>query len=160
MSAADRPAAVEHRPVAAGADSEALAQPGRWRRLPLAWRRRMAVAFGGMVGTALRVAVGLATPAGWAGWPWATFAVNVSGALALGFLLSRLLRTAGRTAVTVPLLCTGLLGSYTTFSAFSLELVQLAERGDPAGAVAYAVTSVGAGLAAAYAGSRLAEGRR
>lgn len=160
MSAADRPPGAEQRAVAAGEDRPSLAQPGSWQRLPLTWRRRMAVVAGGMVGTALREAVGLATPAGWAGWPWATFAVNVSGTFALGYLLYRLLRAAGRTAVTVPLLCTGLLGSYTTFSAFSLELVQLAERGDLAGALAYAAGSVGAGLAAAYAASRLAESRR
>ena len=65
---------------------------------------------------------------------------------------------ARATTVTIPLFCTGLLGSYTTFSTFVVEIVRLGD-GRPLVAILYAISSVALGLVSAYAGSRLAERR-
>lgn len=128
------------------------------RQLPLRWRRRLAVFIGGMAGGAARIGLSV-----WfnsdGGVPWGTFATNVTGALALGYLLTRFLLAAPRTTLTIPLLCTGLLGSFTTFSAFSLEIWQLFEQGRVVVAAVYAGASVVVGLAAAAAGIALAERR-
>ena len=136
-----------------------LAAPRRKvrRHVPLRWRRRLAVLVGGMVGGAARLALSVAFDG--AAVPWGTFAANLAGALLLGYLLTRFLQAASRTTLTIPLLCTGLLGSFTTFSTFSVETVELAQRGRPGLAVGYAGGSVVLGLAAAALGIRLAERR-
>lgn len=128
------------------------------RRLSLAWRRRLAILVGGCVGSGLRIAVGT-FPVDPGGWPWATLSVNLTGALLLGYLLVRFQQAATSTVLTIPLLCVGVLGSYTTFSALSAETWQLAATGETAMAVGYATTSLLAGLLAAVAGIRLAERR-
>lgn len=128
------------------------------RRLPVRWRRRAAVFLGSVAGTGLRAAVGL-LPHPPAGWPWGTFVANLSGALLLGYLLTRFQAAGSTTTLTVPLLCTGVLGSYTTFSAFALETQALVQAGRPGLGVAYGAVSVGAGFALALAGVRLAEAR-
>lgn len=127
-------------------------------RLPLTWRRRLGVFVGSIAGTGLRVSVGL-LPHPPAGWPWGTFVANVTGALVLGYLLTRLGAAASPTSLTVPVLCTGLLGSYTTFSTLAVETRWLLVAGRPALAAGYAVASVLLGYAAAVAGVRLAEVR-
>lgn len=128
------------------------------RHLPLAWRRRLAVLIGGCVGSGLRIAVG-SLPADTAGWPWATLIVNLTGALLLGYLLVRFQQAATSTVLTIPLLCIGVIGSYTTFSALSAETWQLAAAGETGTAAGYAAASLFGGLLAALAGIRLAERR-
>ena len=105
-------------------------------------------------GARLGLSAGFGTPTG---VPWDTLVTNLSGALLLGYVLTRLLSAARRTTVTIPLLCTGVLGSYTTFSALSLETWTLLRGDRPALGVGYAVASVLLGLAAAAAGIRIAE---
>lgn len=137
-----------------------LARPRRAVRrvVPLRWRRRLAVLAGSAAGTGLRAVVGL-LPHPADGWPWGTFAANVSGALLLGYLLTRFQQAASTTSLTVPLLCTGLLGGYTTFSAFAAEVHTIAAAGRAGLAVAYAAASVAGGYLAALAGARAAEAR-
>lgn len=127
------------------------------RRVPPAWRRGAAVLVGGMIGGAGRLA--LAVLDAGHGFPWGTLAANLSGAFVLGYLLTRFTVHAPRTSLAIPLLCTGVLGSYTTFSAFSLEVWRLVEAGRPAVALGYGGGSVVAGLLVAAAGIRLAEAR-
>ena len=86
---------------------------------------------GGTVGTALRdrIETVFATPAG--GLPWATFAINVSGAFLLGVLLEVLALVApegDRRRALQLTFGTGLLGGYTTYSTFVLEIVNLGRR--------------------------------
>ena len=114
------------------------------------------VAMGGAIGAATRYGVSLALPARESGWPLATFLINVSGSLLIGFLAGWL---ATRDAAGEPwrlLLGVGVLGGFTTFSAYSLETLRMIERGDIAGASTYAVGSVFAGLAAVALGLFLA----
>src|SRR5215218_155007 len=85
------------------------------------------VALGGATGTAARFAVAQWMGARW-GWtfPWGTFAVNVTGSLAIGLVMT-LLVTRGADPAYRLLLVTGFLGGYTTFSAFSFETLALLE---------------------------------
>jgi CrcB protein len=88
-------------------------------------------------------------------FPWGTFVVNVSGSLALG-VLAGLVLDQGWSKDAQTLLGTGFLGAYTTFSTFAYEIVRRAEEGAPRVAVAYALGSIAAGVAAAAAGLVLA----
>ena len=112
------------------------------------------VTLGGAAGTTLRSALESAFGAGAGEFPWATFAINVSGALILGALLEALaLVTAdsGRRRALQLALGTGLLGGYTTYSTFILEAVALGRGGDLPLAMAYAGASVAVGFLAASA---------
>ncbi|WP_298464406.1 fluoride efflux transporter CrcB [uncultured Erythrobacter sp.] len=86
------------------------------------------------------------------GFPWPTFAANVIGCLAMGLLFGWLARHGGASESLRLLLGVGLLGGFTTFSAFSLELMLLAQRGAMGLAFLYAAGSVMAGLGALYGG--------
>ena len=115
------------------------------------------VALGGAVGSLARYQVGrgmtrLLGPQQVATFPWATLVVNVAGSLAMGLLAGWLAR-GGQVGETWRLLVgVGLLGGFTTFSAFSLELMMLIERGQASTAFVYAAVSVLAGLSALYIG--------
>lgn len=115
------------------------------------------VALGGGAGAVLRYQLGRAMTH-WLGpntitaFPWATLTVNVIGSLAMGLLAGFLARHGHGGDHWRLLLGVGLLGGFTTFSAFSLELMLLIERGQPALALTYAAVSVLAGLTALYLG--------
>ncbi len=114
-------------------------------------RLLLLVALGGAVGSLLRYAVGRVLPT--EGWPWATFTVNVTGALLLGALTAVLVRRPGRRGTAIRMgLGSGLLGSFTTYSALATETVLLGRDGQAWLALGYALASLIAGLAAAAAG--------
>lgn len=76
-------------------------------------------------------------------FPWSTFVVNVSGSLAMGMIAGWFaFRSHASEQMTALFLTTGVLGGYTTFSAFSLDAVLLWERGNVTGAIAYAAGTV------------------
>lgn len=113
---------------------------------------------GGTVGTAVRNFIESTFEAGADGFPWATLAINVSGAFLLGALLELLVllgpdRGWRRTARLG--LGTGLLGGYTTYSTFVVETVQLGGQGRLVAALAYDVASLVAGFLAALAAALL-----
>ncbi|GAD55231.1 fluoride efflux transporter CrcB [Limimaricola cinnabarinus] len=102
------------------------------------------VAFGGATGASLRFLVGQALA-----FPIGTFAVNLAGSFAIGVLFVWL---SGRDAPLAPLLITGLLGGFTTFSAFSLDALRLVEAGRLGAALAYVAGSVILSIAACALG--------
>ena len=84
--------------------------------------------------------------------PWATLIVNVSGGFAMGLLAGWLaFRGTGGESWRL-LLGVGVLGGFTTFSAFSLDMMLLIERGQAGTAIAYALASVVLALGALAAG--------
>ncbi len=112
-------------------------------------RRLLLVILGGTLGTAARLAFALVLPdAG--SFPVATFAVNVFGALLIGIVAARL---PGSAELRV-FLGTGMLGGFTTYSAFAVGSVEIWSDA-PLVAVAYVVLSLGLGIAAAALGLRL-----
>ncbi len=112
-------------------------------------RRELAAIFvGGFVGAVARGLVGEALPHDPASWPWATFAVNLSGAFALGILTTRLQERLPLSAYRRPLLGTGLCGAFTTFSTMQLELLEMLDADRLALAGGYAAASVAAGVLA------------
>ena len=115
------------------------------------------VALGGGLGAASRYGVSLAMPARAGEWPWATFTINVAGSLLIG-ALAGWLATKGEAGEPWRLLLgVGVLGGFTTFSAYSLETMRLVERNDWLGASTYSLGSVIAGLAAVGLGLLIAK---
>lgn len=120
---------------------------------------RMAVVVGGMLGGGARIGVSLLLNPE-EGFPLGTFVVNVVGAMLLGYLLTRLVRVVDDRSLAIPLLCTGVLGSFTTFSALSFEVWGLLDDGRVALSLGYAAASLALGLGGAWAGVRAAERAR
>ena len=107
------------------------------------------VALGGAIGSVLRYASVTAI-----GAPLGTFAVNVIGSFAMGVLFVAL---TSRTQLS-PLLMTGVLGGFTTFSAFSLDALKLWQSGQSTQALLYIVASVFLYLLAVAIGAALTRG--
>ncbi|WEA62087.1 fluoride efflux transporter CrcB [Rhizobium sp. BJ04] len=111
------------------------------------------VAVGGAIGSVLRYYVGqwslrLLGPA----FPWGTLAVNVVGCFVIGVFAELIARKFNASAELRLLLITGLLGGFTTFSAFSLDAISLFERGEAVAGGIYIAASVGLSMAAVIAG--------
>ena len=90
-------------------------------------------------------------------FPWSTFVVNVLGCLLIGVLSGMIERLEWFTPQMRLLLLTGLLGGFTTFSAFGLETVFLLRRGEVLITVAYALSSVAVCVTAVWVGLRMIE---
>lgn len=115
------------------------------------------VALGGGLGAAGRFGVSLAMPARAGEWPWATFLINVTGSLLIG-LLAGWLATRGEAGEPWRLfLGVGVIGGFTTFSAYSLETMRIIERSDWVGASTYSIGSVVVGLIAVGLGLLVAK---
>jgi fluoride exporter len=114
-----------------------------------------AIAAGGGIGSVARYLLSAAFPAGH-GFPWAIFAVNVSGCLLLGLLMVYLLEVWPPRRFLRPFLAVGLLGGYTTYSTYAGGVMTLLTGHAPALADAYALTSILAALAAVWCGMRAA----
>ena len=115
------------------------------------------VGLGGCIGSIARYALGmlLTQPAAHGRFPLGTFAVNVLGCLLAGLLAGWWERQALLSADARLFVFTGLLGGFTTFSAFGLETVALLRRGEPGTAALYAGASVALGIAAVWLGLRV-----
>ena len=107
------------------------------------------VALGGALGAVMRYLTGLAVP-----FPFGTLAVNVAGSCAIGILWVALADRSPWSAF----LMTGVLGGFTTFSAFSLDTLRLIDAGRAPMAAVYVLASVGLSLAACAIGATLTKG--
>ncbi|WP_106745975.1 fluoride efflux transporter CrcB [Yoonia maritima] len=114
----------------------------------------ISVALGGAIGAVGRYGVNIAaTRLAGIGFPWGTVTVNVLGSFFMGVMVVVLAHKGGMRFA--PLLMTGMLGGFTTFSAFSLDAVTLVERGQVVHAAAYVIGTVLVGLIAIMAGMAL-----
>lgn len=112
----------------------------------------LVVATAGALGALARYGLGHLVDPGPGRFPWGTFWTNVSGSLALGLVLVLLAERFPHSQLARPLLATGFLGAYTTFSTYVVGTDLLLRTHEVATAVAYALASLVAGTAAALAG--------
>jgi CrcB protein len=113
------------------------------------------VAAGGALGATLRFGVNaLALRLFGVAFPLGTLAVNVMGSALMGLAVALLLEKAMAPRL-APFVMTGLLGGFTTFSAFSLDTIALLERGEPLRALVYVMLSLILSLSALAAGLAL-----
>ncbi len=111
-------------------------------------REIAAIFVGGMIGALLRAHLAEAWAPEPGTWPWATFSVNLTGALLLGYMVTRMGERLSVSGYARPFVGTGLCGALTTFSAMQLELLEMIDSGAYALASLYAVSSVLLGLLA------------
>jgi CrcB protein len=115
------------------------------------------VALGGAIGAVLRYVVGTAVQAGTGqGFPWGTLAVNVAGCLAVGVVSALADRRGDLTPEGRAFLVVGILGGFTTFSAFANETMYSVRTGAAPLAFLNVMGSVGLCLAAVWAGREMA----
>jgi fluoride exporter len=112
-----------------------------------------AVAAGGAIGSVARFGLATALPHGPSDFPWATFVTNAAGCFAIGVLMVVVAQVLPGRQLLRPFLGAGVLGGFTTFSTYALEIQRMADAGAPGAAMVYLAGSVIAALAAAYAGS-------
>ena len=117
--------------------------------------RFLIVAAGGALGAVARYGIGRLLPAG--GWPWATLTVNGVGGLLMGLLAGWLAFRGGAQGESIRLFAAvGVLGGFTTFSAFSLETALMIERRQLAMAGGYVLASVALSVLALFIGLMVA----
>jgi CrcB protein len=113
------------------------------------------IALGGAFGAVARALIGQA--AARAGWlaEYGTLTINLIGSLLAGLIVTLIIERSMVPLELRPLLITGLLGGFTTFSALSMQLSRLIAAGDAVGAATYAVGSVALGAICALLGAAI-----
>ena len=112
------------------------------------------ISVGGVLGTLARYGLDGAFPHDEAGFPWATFAVNVAGCGLIGVLMV-CIDQLGAHRLVRPFLGVGVLGGFTTFSTYVVEVQEAVAAGAPRLALAYLGGTLAAALVAVLAGSAL-----
>ncbi len=115
----------------------------------------VAISLGGGLGGLERYGIGYAFPAASAGFPWATFAINVVGCLLIGVLMVLVAEVWGSHRLVRPFLGVGVLGGFTTFSTYVVDIQRLVNAQAAGVALGYLVATVVAALVAVYIGITL-----
>jgi CrcB protein len=113
------------------------------------------IAAGGALGVAARYGIGRAIPTTAGAFPWATFAINVSGSFVLGLFMVIVFERLAPTRYLRPFFGTGFIGAFTTFSTFSVETDLLIKDDHLGAAVAYVLSTLVFGLFCAWLGINL-----
>jgi len=116
----------------------------------------VALGCGGVMGAVARYAVSLAIPTAVNHFPWSTFIINLSGSAVLGFLLILLIEQFPRGRLVRPLVGSGVIGAYTTFSTLEVDTLLLFRGHDIATGVLYLTSSLLGGLVAVWLGMNAA----
>jgi CrcB protein len=122
---------------------------------PADLRTLAAIAGGGVVGAVGRYEAGLWWPTGAGSFPWTTFAINLLGSALLSVLIVVVTDLWTGRALLRPLLGTGVIGGFTTFSTFSVDTERLLARAEPGLAVAYVLTTLAVCGAGSWAAALL-----
>ncbi len=116
-----------------------------------------AIAVGGALGTLARYIFEVHHPVAEGRFPWVTLVVNLSGSLAIGFLIPLTEHASVRAPVLRPFLVVGFLGGWTTYSTLAVEATLLLRHGALGTCVAYLVATVAGGLVLVVVGHDLAQ---
>jgi CrcB protein len=141
--------------VAPQTDADLRVAPARslLRRAP--WAVLGVISAGGVLGALARYGLVSAWPHRPDRFPWATFVTNVSGCLLIGVLMVLITEVWSAHRLLRPFLGVGVLGGYTTFSTYAVDVQQLVAAGAARTGLAYLAGTLGAALAAVYAGIAL-----
>jgi len=148
------------RPQVGSAPALDLRGAGRHR---VSWSVLAVVSVGGALGALGRYGLTVGWPHRPGRFPWATFVTNVSGCLLIGVLMVLITEVWSAHRLLRPFLGVGMLGGYTTFSTYAVDIQQLVATGAARTALEYLAGTLAAALAAVYAGiavTRLATRRR
>jgi fluoride exporter len=127
------------------------------------WPVLAAVSAGGALGAVARYGLSVAWPHRPGTFPWATFVTNVSGCLLIGVLMVLVTEVSTAHRLLRPFLGTGVLGGYTTFSTYTVDIQRLAVAGAVGTGLVYLAATLAGALAAVHLGAtltRLATGTR
>lgn len=136
----------------ASTPTDVFTEARKRRRPGRAWQVPAVVGLGGGIGSVLRYLVEEAVPVPPHGFPWGTFAINLSGSFVLSVLMVYVLEVWPPRRYLRPFVCVGVIGGYTTFSTYVAEVRDLAAAGLWSRADAYALTSLVIGLSAVWCG--------
>ncbi|MEW1645187.1 MULTISPECIES: fluoride efflux transporter CrcB [unclassified Streptomyces] len=110
------------------------------------------VALGGAIGAVARYAASLRWPAQDGGFPWTTFAINVVGCAVIGVFMVVITDVWAAHRLVRPFFGTGVLGGFTTFSTYAVDIQKLVDAGHPRTALAYLAATLLAALTAVWLG--------
>jgi fluoride exporter len=144
---------VTGRPVDPDVDLSVPRQRFELRRAP--WRILAAISAGGVAGALARYGLTSAFPYRAGEFPWAVFLVNVSGCLLIGALMVLITETWRAHPLVRPFLGVGVLGGFTTFSTYVVDVQDAVSAGAPLVGLSYLAGTLAAALAAVFAGVRL-----
>jgi CrcB protein len=116
-----------------------------------------AISCGGVLGALARYGLQTAYPHTDKGFGWATLSVNVSGCLLVGIIAVLIASAPGTHRLVRPFFVTGVLGGYTTFSTYIVDVQRALAAGAPRTALLYGAATLAAALAAAWAGMRIGD---
>jgi fluoride exporter len=140
-------------------DTDSLRAPAGTARPP-AWRTQApvvaVVAAGGAVGATARYALTLWLPTQPGGFPWATFWTNVVGCAVMGLFMVVITEVWAAHRLVRPFFGTGVLGGFTTFSTYAVDIQRLVDDGHPRTALAYLAATLIAALSAVWLASAAA----
>lgn len=134
-----------------------LHDPGQRTELHKPWTVLAAISIGGAIGALARYLITLAVPPGARSFPWATFGINVVGCLLIGVLMVLVTEVWPNRRLIRPFLGVGVLGGFTTFSTYVVDIQRLTDQGASAVALAYLLATIVAALAAVYTGITVTE---
>jgi fluoride exporter len=125
-------------------------QRAELRRAP--WAVLSVISAGGVLGAVARYGLGQAFPAAPDGFPWATFGINVVGCLLIGVLMVLIAEVWSGRRLIRPFLGVGVLGGFTTFSTYVVDIQRLVDLGAAGTALLYLAGTAVAAIAATYVG--------
>jgi fluoride exporter len=134
-------------------ETDSLRAPAATPRRP-AWRPQApvvaVVACGGAIGASARYALSLWWPAQPGGFPWATFWTNVVGCAVIGVFMVVIIDVWAAHRLVRPFFGTGVLGGFTTFSTYAVDIQRLVDAGHPRTGLAYLAATLCAALTAVW----------
>lgn len=137
-------------PADSDVDIHVPGQRDELRRTP--WSVLFAISLGGALGAVARYGVGVALPAPAGGFVWSTFLVNVSGCLLIGTLMVLVTEVWPHRTLLRPFLGVGVLGGYTTFSTYIVDIQRLVSVDAARTALVYLAGTAVAAFTAVYVG--------